>query len=164
VGRPGSVPTICASSPATGLIRVFGAERAVHRSIFRTASSVMRQKATGTPLGTTTAKHRALAISAAACAEGVLSHFETARPGDERPRRAIEAARAWVRGELKMSDARRAAFAAHAAARATDCPSACAAARAAGHAAATAHVASHARHASAYALKALAARRSQPAA
>jgi hypothetical protein len=124
----------------------------------------MRQKTTTTPSETTTAKHRALAISAADCAERVLSHFETARPGDGRPRLAIEAARAWVRGELKMTDARRAAFAAHAAARATDCPSACAAARAAGHAAATAHVASHARHASAYALKALAAPHSQPAA
>jgi Imm-5 like putative immunity protein len=74
-------------------------------------------------------------------------------PEDDRPRKAIEAARAWVRGDLAMVEARKAAFAAHAAARDAVHPTAQAAARAAGHAAATAHVADHARHAAAYALK-----------
>jgi len=61
--------------------------------------------------------HKLLAEWAAACAEHVLPLFEQARPGDERPRRAIEQARAWARGEIRMTEARTAAFAAHAAAR-----------------------------------------------
>ncbi len=100
--------------------------------------------------------HQLLALWSAACAERVLSLFEAAAPGDERPRKAIEAARAWVRGDLKMSEARKIAFASHAAARETHIESACLAARAAGHAAATAHVAKHSPHAAAYAIKAIA--------
>ncbi|WP_342216975.1 putative immunity protein, partial [Nocardia brasiliensis] len=62
--------------------------------------------------------HTALALWAAACAELVLPLFLRARPDDARPRAAIEAARAWVRGELTMPEARRAALAApHAAPR-----------------------------------------------
>ena len=114
----------------------------------------MRQKTTASTSSVSTAEHHALALWAAHCAEKVLGQFESAQPGDERPRRAIAAARGWVRGELKMIEARKAAFAAHAAARDATCPAACAAARAAGHAAATAHVASHAKHASNYASKA----------
>lgn len=101
--------------------------------------------------------HRLLAIWAADCAERVLPYFEEWRPHDDRPRQALEAARAWARGELAMSEARQAAFAAHAAARAVDDVAARAAARSTGHAAATAHVAAHARHAAAYAAKAVAA-------
>ena len=56
---------------------------------------------------------------------------------------------------LQWCDARKAAFAAHAAARAANDQPACFVARAAGHAAATAHVADHAQHAAAYALKAV---------
>lgn len=82
-------------------------------------------------------EHIQLAIWAAHCAEDVLSIFET-NCDDDRPRKAIEAARSWAKGELKMTEARQFAFAA----------------RAAGHAAATAHVASHAKYAAAYALKA----------
>jgi len=77
------------------------------------------------------------------CAEHVLPYFEEKYPKDNRPRKAIEAGRAWVRGEIAMREARTAAFAAHAAARDTNQAAACAAARAAGHAAATAHVADH---------------------
>ena len=44
--------------------------------------------------------HRLLAVWAADCAEHVLHHFERARPGDDRPRRAIELGRAWARGEV----------------------------------------------------------------
>jgi len=61
--------------------------------------------------------HRLLAEWAALCAEHVLHLFGQVQPRDSRPRDAIEAGRAWVRGEVRMSDARRAAFAANAAAR-----------------------------------------------
>jgi hypothetical protein len=101
--------------------------------------------------------HGSLALWAAECAERVLPRFEEKRPKDGRPRRAIEAARAWTRGEMAISEVRASAFAAHAAARAAVyAPAACAAARAAGHAAATAHVPTHAAHAVAYAAKAAA--------
>jgi len=99
-------------------------------------------------------EHRLLVVWAADCAEHVLPYFEEEYPQDDRPRKAIEAARAWERGDYLMVDARKAAFAAHAAARVVDNAAAQAAARAAGHAAATAHVADHARHAAAYAVKA----------
>lgn len=83
-------------------------------------------------------------------AERVLPYFEEKYPDDDRPRKAVDAARAWVRGEMSLSDVRAAAFGAHAAARDAAGGSARAAARAAGHAAATAHVISHAPHAAAY--------------
>ena len=98
--------------------------------------------------------HRSLAFWAADCAEHVLACFEEKHSEDDRPRQAIEAARAWVRGEIAMSAARTAASAAHAAARQADEPAARAAARAAGHAAATAHASGHACHAAAYAVTA----------
>jgi hypothetical protein len=100
--------------------------------------------------------HGSLALWAADCAAHVLPRFEEERPGDDRPRRAIKAGRAWAHGGMKMSEARAAAFAAHAAAREADRAEAQAAARAAGHAAATAHVATHAPHVAAYAVKAAA--------
>jgi len=96
--------------------------------------------------------HRSLVLWAADCAEHVLPYFEEKYPKDGRPRKALEAGRAWGRGEITMSEVRAAAFAAHAAARGADHAAARAAARAAGHAAATAHVAGHARHAAAYAV------------
>ncbi|GAB1420549.1 hypothetical protein MASR2M15_06500 [Anaerolineales bacterium] len=100
--------------------------------------------------------HKTLAIWAADCAERVLPYFEAKYPQDHRLRAAIEAVRSWVNENLAMIDARKAAFAAHAAARdAEQIPEAQAAARAAGHAAATAHVATHAIHAANYALKAI---------
>src|SRR6478672_10586654 len=54
----------------------------------------------------TDANHHLLALWAAACAEHVLDLFESARLQDQRPRRAIEDARAWVRGEVSMMQAR----------------------------------------------------------
>src|SRR5256714_13234572 len=51
--------------------------------------------------------HQLLALWAASCAEHVLDLFESARPEDPRPRQAIEQARAWVCGEITMSQARR---------------------------------------------------------
>jgi len=100
---------------------------------------------------------RALARWAADCAEHVLPYFEEKYPKDERPRKAIEAVRAWVRGEIRVGEARTTAVAAHAAARdarGAGQDAACFAARAAGHAAGTAHVAGHAKGAAAYAIKA----------
>ena len=52
------------------------------------------------------ADHRLLALWAADCAEHVLPLFEMAQPDDPRPRQAIEAARAWTHGELKMMETR----------------------------------------------------------
>ena len=99
---------------------------------------------------------RILALWAADCAEHVLPFFEASRPEDDRPRKAIEAGRAWAQGEMACGKARAAAVAAHAAARAADEGPARAAARAAGHAAGTAHMAGHARTAADYAVKAAA--------
>ncbi len=101
--------------------------------------------------------HSLLALWAADCAEHVLPYFEEKCPKDDRPQKAIEAARAWTRGKIRVSEARAAALAAHAAAREADDDAARAAARAAGHAAATAHVPGHARGAASYAVKAAAA-------
>jgi hypothetical protein len=82
--------------------------------------------------------HRSQALEAADCAERVLALFESRAPNDDRPRKAIDAARAWARGEIRVSAARTAALSAHAAA-------------------ATAHVVTHARAVSLYAEKARAA-------
>lgn len=101
----------------------------------------------------TDADHRLLALWAAACAEHVLPLFEAVQPADPRPRRAIEQARAWVRGEVKMSQARAAAGHANAAASGLG-GAARHAAYAAGQAAAVAHVAAHELGAAAYAIKA----------
>ena len=65
----------------------------------------------------TDSDHQLLALWAASCAEHVLNRFESARPEDPRPRQAIEQARAWVRGEITMSQARSAGGHAMAAAR-----------------------------------------------
>ncbi len=101
----------------------------------------------------TDADHRLLALWAAACAEHVLPLFEAVQPTDPRPRQAIEQTRAWVRGEIKMSQARAAAGAANAAASALS-GAARHAAYAAGQAAVVAHVAAHELGAAAYAIKA----------
>ncbi len=96
-----------------------------------------------------------LALWAADCAEHVLPYFEKEFPKDDRPRKAIEACRIWVRtGIFKMAEIRGASLAAHAAAREAPKDSA---ARSAGQAVATAHVAQHAYGAVYYALKAVAA-------
>jgi Imm-5 like putative immunity protein len=101
----------------------------------------------------TDSDHRLLALWAASCAEHVLGLFESARPDDPRPREAIEHARAWVRGEVRMMQARSAAGRAMAAAR--DLRGAPRhAAYAAGQAGVVAHVAAHELGAAAYAIKA----------
>ena len=102
----------------------------------------------------TDADHHHLARWAAACAEHVLALFEAERPDDPRPRQAIEAARAWVRGELPMMRAR--AAGGHAMGAARDLRGAPRhAAYAAGQAGVVAHVAAHDLGAAAYAIKAV---------
>ena len=101
----------------------------------------------------TDSNHRLLAVWAADCAEHVLPFFEEMQPNDERPRRAIDLARAWTRGEIPMMQARSAAGHAMAAARELR-GAAREAAYAAGQAAAVAHVAAHELGAAAYAIRA----------
>src|SRR5690606_22437295 len=79
--------------------------------------------------------------------------FEQTQPEDDRPRLAIELARAWARGETNMMTARNGAFAANAAASGQR-GTAREAAYAAGQAAAVGHVAEHELGAAAYAIKA----------
>jgi immunity protein 5 of polymorphic toxin system len=101
----------------------------------------------------TDSDHHLLALWAASCAEHVLELFESARPDDPRPRQAIEHARAWVRGEVTMTQAR--AAGGHAMGAARDLRGAARhAAYAAGQAGAVAHVAAHELGAAAYAIKA----------
>jgi len=101
----------------------------------------------------TDSDHHLLALWAASCAEHVLDGFESVRPEDLRPRQAIEAARAWTRGEIPMMQAR--SVGGHAMGAARDLSGAARhAAYAAGQAAVVAHVAAHELGAAAYAIKA----------
>lgn len=101
----------------------------------------------------TDSDHRLLARWAADCAEHVLHHFEAEVPDDTRPREAIEAPRAWARGELQMMTARERGGHAMGAARPLR-GAARFAAYAAGQAACVAHVAEHDLGAAAYAIRA----------
>lgn len=101
----------------------------------------------------TDADHHLIALWAASCAGHVLDLFESAQPQDPRPREAIEQARAWVRGELGMMEARAAGGHAMGAARYLRGAARCAA-YAAGQAACVGHVAAHDLGAAAYAIKA----------
>ena len=109
--------------------------------------------------------HRTLGIWAVDCAERVLHFFEDAYPEDDRPRKAIEALRKWIKtGVFKMNDVRRSSLSAHASARAilaikdsadSRFAAARSAARSAGQAIATAHVPSHSIVAAIYAASAI---------
>ena len=102
----------------------------------------------------TDANHHLLALWASDCAEHVLNLFETEQPTDPRPRHAIDMARAWVRGEVTMTQSRTAGGHANAAARnLSGAPRF--AAYAAAQAALVAHVAAHELGAAAYAIKAI---------
>lgn len=101
----------------------------------------------------TDSDHHLLAVWAADCAGHVLHLFEEIQPNDDRPRRAIEATRAWARGEFKMMETR--ALGGHAMGAGRDLRGAARfAAFSAGQAAVTAHVAAHELGAAAYAIKA----------
>lgn len=88
-------------------------------------------------------QHQKIVLEAADIAEKVLPNFEGENSYDDRPKKAIEAAKDWANGKVKCGEARKAAFAAHAAARKAKSDAAISAARAAAHAAATAHVETH---------------------
>ena len=107
----------------------------------------------GSPQTLSETDRRIVAVWAADCAERVLGLFEAEAPGDSRPRDAIAGLRAFARGELGVTEARR-RFVAHAAAREVSAPAAVAAARAAGQAASVPHMGAHALGAAAYAAKA----------
>jgi hypothetical protein len=98
--------------------------------------------------------HHLLAIWPADCPARVLELFERDHPGDARVRAAINQAYAWVRGEITMTQAREAAYAARDAAREAN-GAAREAAQAAGHAVATAHMADHGLGGAAYAIRAV---------
>jgi len=97
--------------------------------------------------------HHLLARWAADCAQHVLRFFEEEQLFDNRPRHAIETARAWARGDIKMSKARKAGGHTMAAARVLS-GAARYAAFSAGQAAVVSHVAAHELGAAAYAIKA----------
>jgi hypothetical protein len=97
--------------------------------------------------------HHLLAEWALVCAEHVLYLFEQQQPDDSRPRDVIELGRAWIRGEVRMTDAHNAAFRANAAGRGLPDPAKFAA-LSAGQAVAVAHVAAHDLGAAAYAIRA----------
>ena len=98
--------------------------------------------------------HHLHALWAATCADHVLRFFESMCPSDPRPREAIEAIRAWTRGELAMMESRAAGGHAMGAAREVT-GAARNAAYAAGQAACVAHVAEHNLGAAAYGIKAV---------
>ena len=97
--------------------------------------------------------HRLLAIWAADCAQHVLHFFEQVQANDDRPRRAIEQAHAWVRGEITMTESRASGGHAMGAARVLS-GAGREAAFAAGQAACVAHVAAHELGAATYAIRA----------
>ena len=99
---------------------------------------------------------RLVAVWAADCAERVLPLFEAEAPDDDRPRDAIDRARAFGRGELSAADEIRRRFVANRAAQAVTSPAARAAAWSAGQASGVAHMGAHALGAAAYAAKAVA--------
>lgn len=64
-------------------------------------------------------EHRLIALWAADCAEHVLRILYRVE-ADQRPFEAIRQARAWAKGEVSIGNARKAAIAAHGAARDSD--------------------------------------------
>lgn len=105
--------------------------------------------------------HKLFGLKAAIEAAKVLVYFERERPGDPRPRLAVEAIRAWAedRRTLGMKVVRKLSLDAHAAARDVKSDAAKYAAHAAGQAVGTWHAPAHALGAFAYAGRAFVAGR-----
>lgn len=103
--------------------------------------------------------HKIFALKAAQEAARVLPIFERMHPTDLRPRHAIEAIRAWAKGEreLSMAEVRKLSLDSHTAAREATSEAARFAARAAGQAVAVWHVPTHAMAVPMYAQKAISA-------
>lgn len=106
------------------------------------------------PQALSEADRRTVADWAADCAEHVLVIFETAAPGDSRPRDLIARTRAFAGGELSVTEGIRLRFVGGVPAGEVHDPAAAAVARAAGQAAAVPHMGAHALGAAAYAAKA----------
>lgn len=98
---------------------------------------------------------RLVASWAADCAGRVLHLFEADRPGDGRPRAAIERARTFSRGEVDTREEIRRRFGNGGAGGDSGHPAAKAAARSAGQAQAVCHMGAHALGAAAYAAEAV---------
>ena len=98
-------------------------------------------------------EHRQLAQWALACVQHGISVLQ-AQSLDERIPEALSVAQRWIMEHATVGEARKAAAAAHAAARESEDAVMQNLARAAGHAVATAHMADHAPGAAAYVLKA----------
>ncbi|PVX24694.1 MAG: hypothetical protein CW691_06840 [Candidatus Bathyarchaeum sp.] len=99
---------------------------------------------------------KALAFWAIDCSEHVLPYFEQKYPDDNRPRKALDALKAWINtGMFKMAVIRKASLDAHAAAKDATEDYAKYAAHAAGQAVATAHVPTHAFGSSVYSIRAV---------
>ena len=98
--------------------------------------------------------HRLIAEWAVKCAAHALRYFESEEPEDNRPRKALEAAMAWVHGEITVDEAKRWTWETGNSARGK-LGAAKYAALSAGQAAAVAHVAAHGLGAAAYAIRAV---------
>ena len=90
------------------------------------------------------ANRRALILWALELAEETVLVLEVRYPDDHRPRKAVEAARAWAAGEIKMPLARRAILACHAMAKELVEPADIARCHAVGQACSVVHTAGHA--------------------
>ena len=100
--------------------------------------------------------HRTLVLWALEYADELASKFESKYPNETRPREAVNACRAWARGEVKMPFAKKAIHAAHnAATEIADDIVYCSIVRAIGQVVATVHVETHAIGGPIYALTAL---------
>ena len=102
------------------------------------------------------ANRRALILWALELAEETVRELESRYPDDHRPREAVEAARAWAAGEIKMPLARRAILACHAMAKDLAEPADIARCHAVGQACSTVHTEGHALGYPIYELTALA--------
>ena len=90
------------------------------------------------------ANRKALILWAMELAEETVWELESRYPGDHRPQAAVEAARAWAAGEIKMPLAKRAILDCHAMARELTDPADIARCHAVGQACIVVHTAGHA--------------------
>ena len=90
------------------------------------------------------ANRRGLILWALELAEETVRELESRYPGDHRPQAAVEAARAWAAGEIKMPLAKRAILDCHAMARELTDPADIARCHAVGQACIVVHTAGHA--------------------
>ena len=90
------------------------------------------------------ANRKALILWVLELAEETVCELESRYPGDHRPREAVEAARAWAAGEIKMPLAKRAILDCHAMARELADPADIARCHAVGQACSVVHTAGHA--------------------